>query len=207
MIFDSGRWLLHEACAQAAAWRRPGRPLVVSVKVSMRQLESDALVDDVREALAASNLRPSSLVLEVTETALMRDADATVVRLGQLKALGVRIAVDDFGTGYSSLAHLRRFPVDILTIDQSFIAGISESPEALAMVHALLQLGRALGLETRAEGIETDDQLERLRAEGCGSGQGMVFAAPMDGPAIESLLVAGPNAGEPLTVGRGAGGA
>jgi EAL domain-containing protein (putative c-di-GMP-specific phosphodiesterase class I) len=161
----------------------------VSVNVSMRQLESDALVDDVREALAATGLDPTALVLEVTETALMRDAEATADRLGRLKALGVRIAIDDFGTGYSSLAYLKRFPVDILKIDLSFIAGIAESSEALAMVRALVQLGRALGLETFAEGIEDADQLERLRAEGCDSGQGFFFAKPMTGDAIDALLI------------------
>jgi diguanylate cyclase (GGDEF)-like protein len=188
MIFETGRWVLGEACRQAATWSRSGRPLNVAVNVSMRQLEDDVLVHDVRDALDASGLDPSALVLEVTETALMRDVDATVDRLTRLKALGVRIAVDDFGTGYSSLAYLKRFPVDILKIDRSFIAGIGESPEALAMVRALIQLGRALGLETLAEGIEDARQLERLRAEGCESGQGFLFAKPMDAAGIGSLL-------------------
>ena len=142
MIFATGRWVLREACRQAATWRRSGSPFVISVNVSMRQLESVALIDDVRDALAASGLDPSSLVIEVTETSLMRDVDATVDRLNRLKLLGVRIAIDDFGTGYSSLAYLKRLPIDILKVDQSFIAGISESSEALAVVHALLQLGR-----------------------------------------------------------------
>jgi len=188
MIFETGRWVLREACRQAATWHRAGRPFAVSVNVSMRQLESDALVDDVRDALAASGLDPSSLVIEVTETALMRDADATVERLGRLKMLGVRVAIDDFGTGYSSLSYLKRFPVDILKIDRSFIAGIGESSDALAMVHALVQLGRALGLETLAEGIEDARQLERLRAEGCESGQGFFLAKPMDAAAIDALV-------------------
>ncbi|MDQ1534063.1 MAG: hypothetical protein QOF28_1824, partial [Actinomycetota bacterium] len=188
MIFETGRWVLREACIQAAAWQRIGRPLVVSVNVSMRQLESDALVDDVRDALATSGLDPSALVLEVTETALMRDVDATVARLDRLKHLGVRLAIDDFGTGYSSLAYLKRFPVDILKIDQSFIAGIGESSDALAMVHALVQLGRALGLKTLAEGIEDVRQLERLRAEGCETGQGYFFAKPMGATAVGALI-------------------
>jgi EAL domain-containing protein (putative c-di-GMP-specific phosphodiesterase class I) len=118
----------------------------------------------------------------------MRDVDATVERLGRLKALGVRIAIDDFGTGYSSLAYLKRLPVDILKIDQSFITGIAESPDALAMVHAMVQLGHALGLETRAEGIEDAAQLERLRAEGCASGQGYFFARPLNTTAVEILV-------------------
>src|SRR6202011_3065799 len=126
---------------------------------------------------------PSFLVLEVTETSLMRDADATVTRLHRLKALGVRIAIDDFGTGYTSLGYLKRFPVDILKIDRSFIADIGQSPEALAMVHLLVQLGRALGLRTLAQGIEDTSQLEALRAEGCESGQGSFLAKPMEAAA------------------------
>ena len=188
MIFDAGRWVLREACAQGAKWHRAGRPITVSVNVSMRQLESDALLEDVRSALALSGLDPSALVLEVTETALMKDVDATADRLARLKQLGVRIAIDDFGTGYSSLAYLRRFPVDILKIDRSFIAGIGETAGALAMVHALVELGRALGLETLAEGIEDAEQLKRLRAEGCDSGQGYLFARPTDVAGIEVLL-------------------
>jgi EAL domain-containing protein (putative c-di-GMP-specific phosphodiesterase class I) len=200
MIFETGRWVLREACRQAAAWQRHGRPLVVSVNVSMRQLESDALVDDVRDALATSGLEPSALVLEVTETALMRDVDATVARLDRLKQLGVRLAIDDFGTGYSSLAYLKRFPVDILKIDQSFIAGIGESSDALAMVHALVQLGRALGLKTLAEGIEDVRQLERLRAEGCETGQGYFFAKPMGATAVGALIADLDEASEPVEV-------
>jgi EAL domain-containing protein (putative c-di-GMP-specific phosphodiesterase class I) len=188
MILEAGRWILHEACMEGARWLKAGRPFIVSVNLSMRQLESDVLVDDVRDALAASGLDPSLLVLEVTETALMRDADAAVARLGRLKKLGLRIAVDDFGTGYSSLAYLKQFPVDILKIDRTFIASIGESPSALAIVHAFVQLGNALGLETLAEGIEDPHQLERLRAEGCGSGQGFLLAKPMDAAAIEVFL-------------------
>ena len=127
-------------------------------------------------------------MIEVTETSLMRDVDATVDRLNRLKMLGVRIAIDDFGTGYSSLAYLKRLPIDILKVDQSFIAGIGESTEALAVVHALLQLGRALGLETLAEGIEDARQLELLRAEGCNSGQGFFLAKSMEAAAIEATL-------------------
>ena len=188
MILQAGRWILREACQQAATWQHADRPFVVSVNVSMRQLESDALVDDVRDALLATGLDPGSLVLEITESALMRDAHATVERLARLKQLGVRLAIDDFGTGFSSLAYLKRFPIDILKIDQSFVAAIDESPESLAMVHALVQLGRALGLETVAEGIEDGRQLEYLRAEGCERGQGYLFAKPMSPAAIDALL-------------------
>lgn len=188
LILEVGRWVLNQACRQVAAWHRCGRRLSVSVNVSMRQLEDDALVGDVRDALSSSGLEPSALVLEVTETALMKDVDATVQRLGRLKSLGVGIAIDDFGTGYSSLAYLKRFPVDVLKIDRSFVAGLGASPEALAMVRALVQLGRALGLRNLAEGIEHGDQLEHLRTEGCDSGQGFFLSAPMQAASLEALL-------------------
>jgi EAL domain-containing protein (putative c-di-GMP-specific phosphodiesterase class I) len=128
----------------------------------------------------------------------MRDVDATVERLRRLTMLGVRIAIDDFGTGYSSLAYLKRFPVEILKIDGSFIAGIGQSSDALAMVHALVELGRALGLETLAEGVEDARQLECLRAEGCDSGQGFFLARPMGAAAIDALLVSGNRAANVL---------
>src|SRR5664280_2159104 len=123
----------------------------MSVNVSMRQLESDSLVDDVEFALVANGLDPSTLVIEVTETALMKDSEATVSRLGRLKRLGVKIAIDDFGTGYSSLAYLRQFPVDVLKIDRSFISEMDGAPDAAALVHTLVELGRTLGLRTIAE--------------------------------------------------------
>ena len=130
----------------------------------MRQLESDRLVDDVRDALAASNLDADTLILEVTESTLMRDSVATVARLHRLKRIGVKVAIDDFGTGYSSLAYLRQFPVDVLKIDRSFVADMSRSPDAAALIHTLVELGRTLGIMTLAEGIETREQLECLRA-------------------------------------------
>jgi len=118
----------------------------------------------------------------------MRDTDATVRRLQTLKGLGVRLAVDDFGTGYSSLAYLREFPVDALKIDRSFIAGIAESSESGALIHTLIQLGKTLGLETLAEGIEERAQLERLQREQCDTGQGFLLARPLDLPAMEQFL-------------------
>ncbi|MGA2932679.1 MAG: EAL domain-containing protein, partial [Acidimicrobiales bacterium] len=176
LIVDVGRWVLNEACHQAAAWQRQGHQTTVSVNVSMRQLESDRLVDDVRDALVASSLDPSRLILEVTESTLMRDADATIDRLNRLKQLGVMVAIDDFGTGYSSLAYLRKFPVDVLKIDRSFVADMHRSPDAAALIHTLVELGRTLGLVTLAEGIEQQDQLEGLRGEQCDHGQGFIFS-------------------------------
>jgi diguanylate cyclase (GGDEF)-like protein len=179
MIVEVGAWVLDQACQQAATWNRHGYRLAVSVNVSARQLDSDQLIDDVGQALAASGLDATSLIIEVTETNLMRDADATARRLTALKAIGVRIAIDDFGTGYSSLAYLRQFPVDSLKIDRSFIAGIENSAESAALMHTLVQLGKTLGLETLAEGIEQHDQLGHMQREQCDSGQGFFLARPL----------------------------
>ena len=190
MIVDVGRWVLEEACAQAAQWQRLGHRLTMSVNASMRQLETDSFVADVNAALAKNGLEPSSLVIEVTESTLMRDANATVARLRRLKEIGVMLAIDDFGTGYSSLAYLRQFPVDVLKIDRSFVAEMDGSHDAAALVHTLVELGRTLGLTTLAEGIEDDSQLEILRAERCETGQGFFFSRPVEPTAIESLLAA-----------------
>jgi FOG: EAL domain len=152
------------------------------------QLERDRIIDDVHGALTASGFDPGMLTLELTETALMDDVRATLVRLELLKAVGVRIAVDDFGTGYSSLAYLRQFPIDVLKIDHSFVSGIAISSESAAIVHTLVQLGKLLGLETIAEGIENNDQVIRLRAEGVDTGQGFLFAGPLDVEAVDRLL-------------------
>jgi diguanylate cyclase (GGDEF)-like protein len=188
MIVDVGRWVLHTACAQAAAWHRSGHPLDLSVNVSAKQLDHDDFIADVHGALEATGLHPSALVLEITESVAMRDADATAVRLSRFKDLGVRVAIDDFGTGYSSLAHLRRFPVDSLKIDRSFIAGIRESPETEALVHMLVQLGKTLAIETVAEGIEDYDQYSHLRREHCDSGQGFLIARPLEVSDVEGFL-------------------
>ena len=191
MIVEVGRWVLQEACAQAASWQRMGYATTMSVNVSMRQLEADTLVDHVQEALTRSGLDPRSLVIEVTESTLMKDANATVSRLKRLKEIGVMIAIDDFGTGYSSMAYLRQFPVDVLKIDRSFVAEMDGTPDSAALIHTLVELGRTLGLVTLAEGIEDDSQLEGLRNELCDRGQGFIFSRPVDPDAIEALLVQG----------------
>jgi diguanylate cyclase (GGDEF)-like protein/PAS domain S-box-containing protein len=197
LIIEVGRWVLDEACRQAAAWHGRGHQITMSVNVSMRQLDTDVLVDHVRHALSSSGLAPGSLILEVTETTLMRDTDATVRRLRALKELGVLVAIDDFGTGYSSLAYLRQFPVDALKIDRSFVAAMGESTESVALVHTLVQLGRSLGIETLAEGIEDQWQLERLQGERCELGQGFLFSRPVDPTAVEALFVQVPKHREP----------
>jgi EAL domain-containing protein (putative c-di-GMP-specific phosphodiesterase class I) len=131
---------------------------------------------------------PQLLTLEITETAIMRDAEATAARLRVVKDLGVRIAIDDFGTGYSSLAYLSQFPVDLLKIDRSFVAAIAESPEGGALTHMLVQLGKTLGLETVAEGIESDVQYAQLQEHRCDSGQGFLVARPLDAEALGRFL-------------------
>jgi diguanylate cyclase (GGDEF)-like protein len=189
LIVPIGRWVVNEACWQAAEWHRRGNRIAVSVNVSGRQLESDIdFLADVEAALTNSGLDPASLTLEITETVLMRDALAGARRLHALKALGLRIAIDDFGTGYSSLGYLQQFPVDVLKIDRSFISRLSDNPEASALVHTMIQLGKALGIETFAEGIEEPAQLTSLLREECDSGQGFLFARPLSPAALDDLM-------------------
>jgi diguanylate cyclase (GGDEF)-like protein/PAS domain S-box-containing protein len=188
LIVPVGQWVLHQACRQGAAWNRQGYMLKMSVNISAVQLERDRIIDDVNSALALSGLDPDMLVLELTETTLMHNVEETLTRLNLMKTLGVNLAIDDFGTGYSSLAYLRQFPIDVLKIDQSFVAGIADSKESAAIVHTLVQLGKVLGLETVAEGIEDDDQRQRLRAEDVNVGQGFLFARPLSVEAVGQLL-------------------
>jgi diguanylate cyclase (GGDEF)-like protein len=188
LINQIGAWVLTEACAQAAVWHSEGHHIGIAVNVSARQLDSDQLIDDVQTALAHTGLPPSSLTLEITETTLMRDARETPARLATLKELGVRIAIDDFGTGYSSLAHVQKFPVDALKIDRSFVAGLSHSPEGEAIIHTLVQLGKALSIETVAEGIEQRAELDHLKGNHCDSGQGFLFARPLEADAARAFL-------------------
>ena len=192
MIVPIGRWVLRTACQQAAAWHHQHSRLGISINVSARQLDDSDLVHEVAETLTATGIDPHTVTLEITETTLMRDADAAAIRLHELRALGVRIAIDDFGTGYSSLAYLRQFPVDALKIDRSFISAIATSRESKALIHTLVQLGKTLGLETLGEGIEEQSQLRELQREHCDLGQGFLFARPLEPDAIEQLLQATP---------------
>jgi diguanylate cyclase (GGDEF)-like protein len=196
LISQVGRWILQEACRQARKWTQEGHEIGMAVNVSGRQLDSDELVVNVQEALSESGLAPSSLTLEITETTLMRNAEETARRLTTIKALGVRIAIDDFGTGYSSLAHLQQFPVDALKIDRSFISRLKDNPEGETLIHTLVQLGKALSIETLAEGIEQQEELSILQDEQCDSGQGFLFARPLDVEAAGHFLETWP--GEPV---------
>ncbi len=188
LITQIGKWVLEEACAQGAAWRVAGHRIGMAVNVSARQLDTDQLIGDIESALSHSGLAPEALTIEITETTLMRNADETARRLTTIKGLGVRIAIDDFGTGYSSLAHLQKFPVDALKIDRSFISGLTNKGEGEALIHTLVQLGKALSIETLAEGIEQTQELSLLRDERCDSGQGFLFARPLDVAATEAFL-------------------
>ena len=188
-IVDVGRWVLREACTQIAGWRAVGNDLSISVNVSGRQLDRDDLVDDVRQAIEVSGLDPTALILEVTETALMRNVDATAERLRKLKTLGIHIAIDDFGTGYSSLAYLQRFPVDCLKIDRSFTTAVMQSPESEALVRTLVQLGKDLGLKTLAEGVETTEQVDYLRTQDVDEIQGFLLARPLTPQVLETQIL------------------
>jgi diguanylate cyclase (GGDEF)-like protein len=189
LITQIGGWVLRQACDQGARWRAAGSAIEMAVNVSARQLDSDEFVTEVRDALATSGLEPQALTIEITETTLMRDAEQTIRRLTAVKALGVRIAIDDFGTGYSSLTHVQKFPVDSLKIDRSFIAGLKENKEGEALIHTLVQLGKALSIETVAEGIELQQELSLLQGERCDSGQGFLFAKPLDLAATDAFLM------------------
>ncbi|HEX9992592.1 MAG TPA: PAS domain S-box protein [Acidimicrobiales bacterium] len=194
LIVPIGDWVLHQACSQAARWHEdhPDRPLTVAVNLSSRQLTHPSLVDDVRGVLALTGLDPSTVVLEITESALMDDVSATEAALRALKGLGVRLAVDDFGTGYSSLSYLRRFPVDVLKVDRVFVAGLGQNPEDSAIVTAVITLAHTLGLSAVAEGVETPGQLAELRHLHCDYAQGFHLARPVPAAAVDELLATFP---------------
>jgi diguanylate cyclase (GGDEF)-like protein len=191
LIVPIGRWVLQEATRQAAEWqnRSPLGRLRMSVNVSVRQFQHPDLVGDVAEALQRSGLDATLLTLEITESLFAQDIEETTRKIGLLKGQGIRLALDDFGTGYSSLSYLRRFPIDTLKIDKSFIDGVTTSAEGHAVVAAITQLGKTLHLEVVAEGLETAEQVETLRALGCPLGQGYHFSRPLvPGDAVKLLL-------------------
>ena len=198
LIVSIGRWVLGEACRQGTVLherfpRNP--PLTMSVNLSVKQLQSETIVDDVRDALAASGLPPSALVLEITESVMMADTDIAIRRLHELKSLGVLLAMDDFGTGYSSLSYLSRFPVDILKMDRSFL---SSDHDESGLAAAIVALGNSLSLDVVAEGIELPEQILSLRDLGCELGQGFLFAKPMNHESLVEYLARGEGAiGEP----------
>jgi diguanylate cyclase (GGDEF)-like protein/PAS domain S-box-containing protein len=194
MIVPLGRWVLRMACLQAARWQATrdatGQepPLTITVNISARQLQEPDLVDDVRAVLAETGLPAHALVLEITESVIIRDADAALEAMHALKALGVRLAIDDFGTGYSSLGYLQQFPIDILKIDKSFVDGVARGGPRAALARTIVALGDSLALHCVAEGIEHDDQREHLHALGCAYGQGFLFARPLPAEELEAIM-------------------
>jgi diguanylate cyclase (GGDEF)-like protein/PAS domain S-box-containing protein len=214
LIVPIGRWVLREACRQAIAvqrlWSENGAEgnLYMCVNLSVKQLQHSDVISDVRDALAESGLEPSLLTLEITESMLIDDPDIAVVKLKELRALGVRVAMDDFGTGYSSLSYLSRFPVDVIKMDRSFLRP-DTTREAIDLSSAVVALGSSLSLEVVAEGIELDEQLSRLRDLGCELGQGFHFAHPMESGHLADYLAGRPEASglesdEPLAAPRDA---
>ena len=182
LIVPLGGWVLRQACRQLAEWQRlrgGGEPFVMNVNLSSRQLVRDVIADEVAAAVDESGIRASWLVLEVTETVIMADPEAAATALGHIRDLGVRVALDDFGSGYSSLSHLRRFPIDIVKIDKSFVDDVAHEGAESAIARGIIELGRAMRIQTVAEGIELDEQAETLRTLGCELGQGFFFARPL----------------------------
>jgi diguanylate cyclase (GGDEF)-like protein len=191
LIEDLGRWVLQEACAEAAGWQAlgaPDRTVTLSVNVSVQQFRDEAWAAEVAGVLAATGLPGRRLVLEITESTLMDDNELSSLRLQELRDLGVRLAVDDFGTGYSSLAYLRRMPVDFLKIDKSFVDGVTGDAHESALARAVVKLAATLGLAAVAEGIERPDQAEVLTALGCRFGQGLWLGPPMPAGKLEQRL-------------------
>lgn len=193
LILPLGRWILAAACRQAAIWagQRGARPLLMSVNLSARQFQHPDLVAEIAAILDQTGLRPECLSLEITETVMMEDAAMTNATLRQIAALGVQLSLDDFGAGYSSLSYLKRFAIDQLKIDKAFIAGLGRDRADTAIVHTVLTLAKALGMQVVAEGVESAAQVAHLRALGCDEGQGYYFAKPLPGSAIDTLLATG----------------
>ena len=196
LIVPIGRWALYEACRQAQAWRdagaHPSRSVIVmSVNLSGRQFQHPRLVEDVAEALRDTGLPPELLKLEITESVAMEAGIGTIQTLQALRGLGVRMAIDDFGTGYSSLAYLKRFPVDTLKVDRSFVDSLGQDPQDTAIVRSVVSLAKTLGLSVTAEGVETVQQREELRAAGCDEAQGYYFARPQPSEQVSALVAVG----------------
>ncbi|HEY1665196.1 MAG TPA: EAL domain-containing protein [Trebonia sp.] len=192
LITALGERVLAEACAQGAAWHAASWNVGVSVNLSLRQLNSTRCAARVKAALVSSGLPPGALTLEVSERALVEDAELVARRLAELRELGVRVAIDDFGTGYAALAHLRQIPVDIIKIDSSFVAGLGTDPVLTMLTSTIAGVGRDLGVEVVAEGIEQPRQLTELREMGCGYGQGFLIARPMAPSGVEAMFRADP---------------
>jgi diguanylate cyclase (GGDEF)-like protein/PAS domain S-box-containing protein len=189
LILAVGRWVLLQACRTVASWQDVAPGLTVSVNLSARHFLHASLIDDVASALRESGLENGLLTVEITESVLMRDSDAVLSKLFELKRLGIRLALDDFGTGYSSLGYLRRFPIDVLKVDKTFVEGIARGVEESAVARAIIKLGRTLRIATVAEGVESAEQVDRLNALHCDQAQGFWFSRPLHVEQVRELLV------------------
>jgi diguanylate cyclase (GGDEF)-like protein len=216
LIVPLGTWVLRDACQRAVVWQRSrpaDQPLTLRVNVSARQLAQDSLRATVAEIIQETGIDPAKLCLEVTESVLIEDPEESIRTLTELKQLGVKIAIDDFGTGYSSLEYLRRLPVDCVKVDRSFVRGVPENEEDVAIVNAVIELGHALKLSVTAEGVETTDQFDNLRAAGCDTAQGFLFFRPEPPEEVAKLFAGAQAAAEagivcssgPVTAPNGAG--
>ncbi|MFC6746975.1 putative bifunctional diguanylate cyclase/phosphodiesterase [Methylobacterium persicinum] len=182
LIVPIGEWVIRQACRDAASWPAG---ITVAVNVSPAQFKSDRLVETIVSALAMSGLAADRLEIEITEGVLLQNNERTLETLHRLRALGVRVSMDDFGTGYSSLSYLRSFPFDKIKIDRSFVNDLSSKTDGDAIIRAIAGLGRSLGMTTVAEGVETEEQMRRIRAEGCTDVQGYLISRPVP---VEQLL-------------------
>jgi predicted signal transduction protein with EAL and GGDEF domain len=185
LIVPLGEWVLRQACQEAQSW--PDDPSV-AVNLSAAQFKSKQLVSTVVHALAISSLSPARLELEITESVLLQESESTFATLHQLRNFGIKISMDDFGTGYSSLGYLRKFPFDKIKIDRSFIHDMANKDDSLAIIRAVVAIGASLGINTTAEGVETPEQFERLRTEGCTEVQGYFFSPPRPANEVRTLL-------------------
>jgi len=183
-----GEWVLRTAAEQGARWRSEGWDVIVAVNLSPRQLAAPRFPAELADVLADAGLAPSSLAVEVNERVLVEGADQVVSRLTELRELGVRLAIDDFGTGYASLAYLRELPVDIIKIDPSFVSGLGGDPTLTLLTRTIAQVGRDLGIEVIAEGIEHPRQLAELKEMGCTYGQGFLLARPLSATGVDAML-------------------
>jgi diguanylate cyclase (GGDEF)-like protein/PAS domain S-box-containing protein len=192
LIVPIGAWVLRTACRQSRAWERAGYGAIrIAVNLSARQFAQPGLVADIERVLAETGLAPGCLDIELTETLVMEDVEGAIRTMGELKGMGVKLSIDDFGTGYSSLSYLRRFPVDVLKIDRSFVRDITSSEDDAAMVSAIIELARGLRMRVIAEGVETEAQLDYLKRRGCDEVQGHVYARAAPGADVEALLRTG----------------
>ncbi|HYS76802.1 MAG TPA: EAL domain-containing protein, partial [Burkholderiales bacterium] len=189
LIVPLGKWVLHTACAQSVAWLREGLPpLHMAVNLSARQFADEDLVKDIAAALESTGLRPELLELELTESMVIQNTERAGRVLAEIKKMGVRLAIDDFGVGYSSLTHLKRFPIDTLKVDRSFIRDLPQDAEDKAITEAIIAMGKSLNLTVVAEGVETLEQQTFLRDRACDEMQGFFFSKPIPGGEFAALL-------------------